>query len=141
MLTTTVADHLAFNYRPDLRVLIARWRRSVSLPELQDGYHRLADEAERHAATCWLLDVRQLMVSIEAGSWVGDVFYPLLAARFGCPLYLAYLLPPESRRLLRTNAEMAALLSKFEQNQHQQCYFRLFDQEGDAYHWLAVAPR
>jgi len=140
-LNAIVADHLALNYRPDLEVLIARWRRSVSLVELQEGYHCLADEAERHGTMCWLLDVRQLTVSAEAGSWVGEVFYPLLVARFGRPLHLAYLIPPESRRLLRTDAEMAALLAEFEQNQEQGCHFYLFDQEGDAYRWLEAAAR
>ncbi|HEX8428512.1 STAS/SEC14 domain-containing protein [Hymenobacter sp.] len=134
--TCTIADHLLLTYRPDMGVLIARWQRPVSLSELQAGYRAVADEAERHSAVRWLLDTRALTVSAEAGRWVNDVFYPALVTRFSQPLRMAYMVPPDSQRLLRTDAEMAMLLSRFEQNMFPYC-FQLFDQEGEAQSWLA----
>ncbi|MBC8082286.1 MAG: hypothetical protein H7Z21_03685 [Hymenobacter sp.] len=134
---TTVADHLTLTYRPDLEVLIARWRRPVTLAELQAGYRALADEAERYGVGRWLLDTRALTLSQEAGRWVNDTFYPTLAARFNRPLRLAYMIPPDSRRQLRTDAEMAALLTRFQETMASY-QFQLFDQEGDAQRWLAA---
>ncbi|UOG74224.1 hypothetical protein MTX78_19140 [Hymenobacter tibetensis] len=135
--TLTVADHLALTYRPDLEVLIARWRRPVSLSELQAGYYALADEAERCGTVRWLLDTRALTISIEAGQWVNDSFFPTLATRFHQPLRMAYMVPPDSQRRLQTDAEMASLLSRFEKAMFSYC-FKLFDQEGDAQRWLAA---
>ena len=135
--TSVVADHLSLTYRPDLGVLIARWQRPVTLEELQIGYRALADEAERVGTVRWLLDTRALTLSKEAGQWVNDMFYPTLASRFNQPLRMAYMVPPDSQRLLRTDAEMAALLNRFEQSMYPYC-FQLFDQEGEAQSWLAT---
>jgi hypothetical protein len=135
--TLAVADHLTLTYRPDLEVLIARWTRPVVLEELQAGYRALADEAERCSSTRWLLDTRTLVISSEAGRWVNDVFYPTLAARFGRPLRMAYMVPPDSQRRLSTDSEMAALFERFQENMFPYL-FQLFDQEGDAQRWLAL---
>jgi hypothetical protein len=134
----TVADHLSLTYRPDLEVLIARWLRPVTLAELQAGYQALADEAERCNTVRWLLDTRALSVSTEAGRWVNDSFYPTLANRFVQPVRMAYMIPPGSQQLLRTDAEMAELLSRFQETMTSYC-FKLFDQEGDAQRWLAAS--
>ena len=134
----TVADNLTLTYRPDLEVLIARWSRPVTLEELQVGYRTLADEAERRGTVRWLLDTRALTVNAEAGRWVNDHFYPTLAARLGRPLRMAYMVLPDSHRQLRTNAELAALLTRFQESMASY-NFQLFDQEGDAQRWLAAS--
>ena len=135
--TLAVADHLTLTYRPDMEVLIARWKRPVTLEELQVGYRCLADEAERCNTVRWLLDTRPLAISTEAGRWVNDVFYPTLAARFDRPVRMAYMIPPGSRHQLQTNTEMTELLVRFQQSMHPYV-FELFDQEGDAQRWLAI---
>ena len=134
---STISDHLSLTYRPDLGVLIARWQRPVTLEELQVGYRALADEAERVGTVRWLLDTRALTVSKEAGQWVNDMFYPTLAGRFNQPLRMAYMVPPDSRHLLRTDVELASLLNRFEQTMYPYC-FQLFDHEGEAQSWLAT---
>jgi hypothetical protein len=128
---------MALHHRPDLQVLILRWARPVTLAEFQAGFHQLANAAEQHHSFCWLLDMRELLISLETGTWLQHHGYPALAKRLGCAFYLAYLLSPASSRLLRTNPDMAALLADLQRHSPAGCHFQLFDQEGDAQQWLA----
>jgi hypothetical protein len=132
-----VADYMVLHHRPDLHVLILRWTRPVTLTEFQDGFHRLAEEAEQHHSFHWLLDMRELLVSLDTGIWLQQEGYPALARRLSRTFHLAYLLSPTSSHLLRSNPDMAALLADLQQGCPSFCRFQLFDQEGKAQQWLA----
>jgi hypothetical protein len=88
-------DYLAISYRPDLRVLVGRWMRPVTLPEMQAGYELLLEAAITHQCQEWLLDVRRRFNTDREGAhWMTTEFLPAVARRMGGRTYLAYLLAP-----------------------------------------------
>lgn len=96
-------DYLTATYRPDLDVLVVRWRRPTTLEELHEAYYLLLDSAAALPCPYWLLDVRGRDGSNKNNiQWMIDNFYPLLAQRFTRRVYLAYLFAPSHLRDLET---------------------------------------
>jgi hypothetical protein len=88
-------EYLQHHYRPDLGVLVGRWLRQPTEAELQAGYHRLLEAAEACGARRWLIDTRRREhANQQSTSWMTQHFLPLLPARLGTPVHLAYLFMP-----------------------------------------------
>ncbi|TGE09452.1 hypothetical protein [Hymenobacter fodinae] len=92
---STPPEYLSIAYRPDLDVLVARWLRQVTLPEMQQGYELLLEEAAQHRCRQWLIDVRRRFNTDREGAhWMLTDFLPRLQPRLGGYTHLAYLLAP-----------------------------------------------
>lgn len=131
-------DYLNISYRPDLEVLVVRWMRPVTLPEVQAGYHLLLEAAITHQCQQWLLDVRRRFNTDREGArWMITEFLPAVGARLGGRTYLAYLLAP---LLLRDQSADDAFPSP--ESMADKPFLGLrFTDEREAIEWLlAVRP-
>ena len=91
-------DFLHLAYRPDLHLLVGRWRRPVSGAELRRGYRAMLAAAEAAGCPRWLVDVRgRGLPDAAAARWLAGTFLPQLPARLAGPLCLAYLVGPRHR--------------------------------------------
>jgi len=125
-----LADLVELTYRNDLNVLLARWLRPLSSPELWQSYEALLDTAALHQCRFWLLDLRRRGISTEDDTqWVLETFLPRLAPRLGGRVYLAFLVAPP--HLASVDQENGAPLVS-----NAQCHVRLFTDEGLATAWL-----
>jgi len=94
-------DFLALTYRPDLHLLVGRWRRPVSGAEFRAGYRATLALALAVGCPYWQLDLRgRNAPEAEAQQWLTDKFLPGLAAELAAPVYLGYLLSPQLLRQL-----------------------------------------
>ena len=88
-----VEDFLDISYRADLDVLVARWLRPVTLPELQAGYEKILAAAQAGAGRRWLVDVRRRFNTHQLGAqWMLSSLLPRLGPALGGRSRLAYLL-------------------------------------------------
>ena len=89
------ADFLELRYRPDLQLLVARWRRPVSAAELRQGYYAILRLAREVSCTCWKVDLRSRNAPDEADRrWLTTEFLTRAAQRLDGPVCLGYLLTP-----------------------------------------------
>ncbi|AYA37875.1 hypothetical protein D3Y59_12975 [Hymenobacter oligotrophus] len=96
MISPTTRSFLDLAYRPDLHLVVGRWLRQASLPELQQGYLDMLELAAAHQCPYWLLDARRRIdTDKEVMHWMLDRFTPQLPLRLsGQRSYLAYLVAP-----------------------------------------------
>lgn len=89
------ADFLELRYRPDMQVLVARWRRPVSAAELRQGYYAILRLAREVGCACWQVDLRSRNAPDEADRrWLTADFLASAAQRLDGPVCLGYLLSP-----------------------------------------------
>jgi hypothetical protein len=137
-LSVSEADFLTLAYRPDARVLTARWLRAVSLAELQQGFTRIRELSQEQQAGHWLVDVRR-RTELDAASsgWVASVLLPAAAVDLGpTPLSVAYLLSPARNEQLHTDDALKATVQQA-QSYIQPYTLRTFLDEGQAMQWLS----
>lgn len=107
------ADYLSLTYRPDLRMVLLRWLRDASLPEMQIGHQAALHLARQHAATHWFIDVRRrLLVDNTHSSWVIDEFLPQAATLLPATLRVAYFMSPNRQRTIDSQPELQAIFSR-----------------------------
>jgi hypothetical protein len=131
-------DSFTLAYLPDEDLLIGRWLRPVSLPEIKAHYGELLAAAQAHG-NCrhWLLDVRRRTINDpDAVHWFGEDFGPKLPAVLGQPVVVAY--------FARVGQDVAAtdpdLWENIRQGSLQGAKYCYFDQESTAMAWLAQQP-
>ena len=128
------ADFLHLAHRPDADLLIGRWLRSVSEPELRAGYAALREAALAHRCRRWLVDARRRVDrSRNAPEWVVTGFLPQVQHELDAALRVAFLVLPQHLRELHTGA--AAPLASPAGAPFQ---FARFIDEGAANAWLAA---
>ena len=89
------ADFLELRYRPDLQLLVARWRRPVSAAELRQGYLAILRLAREVNCSFWQVDLRSRNAPDAADrQWVTAEFLTRAAQRLDGPVCLGYLLSP-----------------------------------------------
>ena len=89
------ADFLHLTHRPDADLLIGRWLRSVSEPELRAGYAALREAALAHRCRRWLVDARRRVDrSRNAPEWVVTDFLPQVQRELDAALRVAFLVLP-----------------------------------------------
>ncbi|MGI4760970.1 MAG: hypothetical protein ACRYF0_09710 [Janthinobacterium lividum] len=89
------ADFLELRYRPDVQLLVARWRRPVSAAELRQGYLAILRLAREVDCACWQVDLRSRNAPDEADRrWLTTEFLVRAAQRLDSPVCLGYLLTP-----------------------------------------------
>lgn len=89
------ADFLELRYRPDVQLLVARWRRPVSAPELRQGYLAMLRMARAVQCCFWQVDLRSRNAPDEVDRrWLTGEFLVQAAQRLDGPVCLGYLLTP-----------------------------------------------
>lgn len=89
------ADFLELRYRPDLHLLVARWRRPVSGPELRQGYRATLRLAQQVGCPFWQVDIRSRNApDTTTRRWLTTEFLAQAAQRLASPVCLGYLLTP-----------------------------------------------
>ena len=140
-LTVAHADYLSLTYRPDLQLIVVRWLRDASLPEVQLGHQAVLELALRHGATRWFVDVRRrLLVNNAHSSWVSNEFLPQAAALLpAAVLRVAYLTSLSRQRTIDTQPELRAIISRIQSPESSSfCYqWRSFLNEATAMAWLS----
>ncbi|MFD1469349.1 hypothetical protein ACFQ48_14050 [Hymenobacter caeli] len=120
-------DFLHLAYRPDLHLLVGRWRRPVSGAELRRGYRALLAAAEAAACPRWLVDVRgRGPLDADAARWLLGEFLPRLPACLPGPVCLGYLVSPRQRAPAGPVGPAPAGTQ-----------VEFFEDEGALNHWLA----
>ena len=130
------------SFRTDLNVMVVRWHTHAPLEVVQADYAQMLAAAEQYGLSDWLLDVRRReKVTTELSAWVSEEFYPLATTRFA------------PRRLRMAVLNSPALTEAYRNDPDQKKYVdfalaparpfetRLFDDEGEAMHWLNPALR
>jgi hypothetical protein len=135
---TRSPDGFTLTYLPDQHLLIGRWLRPVTVPELQAHYEEVLQAAQAQG-NCrhWLLDVRRRIINDpDAARWFGEDFGPRLPALLGQPVVVAY--------FARVGQDVAttdpALWENIRQGSLQGAKYCYFDQESAAMAWLAEQP-
>jgi hypothetical protein len=124
-------DFLQVAYRPDLDQLTGRWLRSVTEPELHQGYEALHQAARHYHCGYWLIDSRRRTNrSINGPEWVTTQFLPQVQRGLGTPLYVCFLVLPDYLGSLPASAHEATSGSPMQ--------FARFVDEGAANAWLAA---
>ena len=123
------ASGLTLAYRPDLKLVIARWQREVTPAELQSHYLAIRATADEAGCGHWLLDLRRRedVIEPQVNAWFGQEFAPSLRGRYGCPARLAFLVSP-----LRAQQPVTAIVSATDVD----CCIATFTEEAVAYKWL-----
>ena len=124
-------DFLQVAYRPDLGQLTGRWLRSVTEPELQEGYEALHRAALHHQCGYWLIDSRRRTNrSINGPEWVTTQFLPKVQRELGTSLCVCFLVLPDYLLSLPSNSQEVAPSSLVQ--------FARFLDEGAANAWLSA---
>ncbi|QKG58176.1 hypothetical protein GKZ68_17010 [Hymenobacter sp. BRD128] len=125
---------LELTLRPDLDVLLGRWRYQPEHPAaLRPCYQHLANLALATGCRFWLQDLRRrASPDQETKRWLLDEYYPAVAQRLGQRLYVAYLFSPDMHRQI-TEAPDYAPPQTFEETPYS---LNFFGDEGAAIHWL-----
>ncbi|GAB2795596.1 hypothetical protein HNQ93_003029 [Hymenobacter luteus] len=133
MLSEFPTSCLEINYRPDLAVFIIRWLRQPTPEELQAGYLTALKAAQGSCCRFWLVDGRRRADANQKSSgWMMETFFPLMAARLGSPIYMAYLFMPSHLADLEADASVPPL-SYFDDRPY---LIRRFTSEQSAMMWL-----
>ena len=124
-------DFMQVVYRPDLGQLTGRWLRSVTEPELHQGYEALRQVARHHGCGYWLIDSRRRTNrSANGPEWVTTQFLPLVQRELGTPLCVCFLVLPDYLISLPASAQVTDPGAPVQ-------YTRFLD-EGAANAWLAA---
>ncbi len=93
---TTTQPLLELTLRPDLDVLLGRWRYQPTDPaDLRPAYARLAAGALASGCRFWLQDLRRRATpDDETKRWLLTEYYPDLVRQLGGRLFVAYLFTP-----------------------------------------------
>lgn len=131
---------IAFQYRPELQLLLARWQDASTIDSITHGYQQLLTEARQLRSRRWLVDIRRRpLPTPDQAHWISHTWLPEAAAVCAPQrLRLAYLLSPTYLHGLTTNPalqpSMQIVLAP------QQPYdLRTFIDEGEAMQWLQAA--
>ncbi len=90
-------------------------------------------EAQRVGSRLWLLDIRRRNnEDPETAQWLLDEYLPLLAAHFGGPTFLVYLLSPTHLVRVDDHAVNSKRVAQLQRSVH----VALFSEEGSANDWL-----
>ena len=129
-------------FRTDLNVMVVRWNTHAPLEVVQADYAQMLAAAEQYGLSDWLLDVRRReKVTVKLSAWVSEEFYPMATAKLA------------PRRLRMAVLSFPALTEAYRNDPGQKKYVdyaldparpfetRLFDDEGEAMHWLNPAVR
>lgn len=120
-------------YRPETGMMVCRWLREVTPVEMRTSYQYLLAEAQEVGSRLWLLDIRRRNnEDPETAQWLLDEFMPTLAARFGGPTFLAYLLSPAHLVRVDDQAMDIVHVAQLQRSVH----VALFIEEGGANEWL-----
>ena len=99
-------DFLQVAYRSDLGQLTGRWLRSVTEPELHEGYEALRRAALHYRCGYWLIDSRRRTNrSFNGPEWVTTQFLPRVQCELGTPLCVCFLVLPDYLRSLPASAQ------------------------------------
>jgi hypothetical protein len=124
---------LEIAYRPDLGLLMGRWRCSVAEADLQAGYEAMHRAALHYGCGHWLIDSRRCVCRCwRSAQWVTSHYLPQVQQALGMPLRVCFLVLPDYQASLPqayTNCPAAGLLQ-----------FMRFVDEGAANAWLAASP-
>jgi len=131
-----VLEYLNLTYRPDLRMVVLRWLRDASLPELRAGHQAALELALLQQATHWFVDVRRRLAVNNAHSrWVADEFLPEAASLLPATLRVVYLTSPNRQSVIASQPDVYATISR-SQNMSQPYCLRSFLDEASAMAWL-----
>jgi hypothetical protein len=123
------ADFLELRYRPDMQVLVARWRRPVSAAELRQGYYAILRLAREVNCACWQVDLRSRNAPDEADRrWLTADFLASAAQHLDSPVCLGYLLSP-------------SLLAQLGSPTASTNWVAFFSEEGPLTAWLTQCQR
>ena len=129
-------DFLALSYRPDLHLLVSRWRRPVSDAELRAGYRATLALAQAVGCPFWQLDLRGRNAPEPATQqWLTEIFWPSLATQLATPACLGYLLSPQLLRQLAPAVLAPGLVPASSSPNAPRVAF--FAEEGALTAWLA----
>jgi hypothetical protein len=124
-------DFLQVAYRPDLGQLTGRWLRSVTEPELHEGYEALRQAALHHQCGYWLIDSRRRTNrSFNGPEWVTTEFLPRVQCELRTPLYVCFLVLPDYLHSLPASANQVEPGNSVQ--------FARFVDEGVANAWLSA---
>lgn len=128
-----LTDFLLVAYRPDLRLLVGRWQRSVSEAELREGYETMRRAARTHGCQHWLMDARRRIDRCLNGpEWVVTQFLPRLQREMGGLLCVAFLVLPNHLREIEADPSTAEKVP----DSHDLFHYARFIDEGVANAWL-----
>ncbi|RZK58841.1 MAG: hypothetical protein EOO59_08175 [Hymenobacter sp.] len=121
---------LDLTYRPDLQVLIGRWRDQLALAELPAAYEQLHRATLTHGAHRWLQDIRRRSLNDDdTTAWLIASYFPALASSLGHPLRIAYLVGPALHERIAAHPALDVVPA-------QPFTLALFGEEGAAMEWL-----
>lgn len=119
-------------YRPDLGLLMGRWRGSVAEADLHAGYEALHRAALHHGCGHRFIDSRRRVCrSLRSAEWVTTYYLPQVQQTLGAPLRVGVLVLPDYLASLPqayTNCPPAGPVQ-----------FARFVDEGAANAWLAAS--
>ena len=128
-----LTEYLDCMCRPETGTMVCRWLREVTPAEMRASYKYLFVEAQGIGSRLWLLDIRRCNnEDPKTAQWLRNKYMPMLAAHFGGPTFLAYLLSPV--HLMRV--ENHAVSIKHVAQLQRSVYVDLFIEEGAANAWL-----
>ncbi|MBF9221285.1 hypothetical protein [Hymenobacter ruricola] len=105
MLTANDASFVTIAYRPDVDMLVTRWLRQVGMEQICAGYRAALETAALHGCARWLVDTRRRAgTDLDGAEWMFSTFFPAVQLRFGCPVYMAFLVAPPLMRNHLPNA-------------------------------------
>ncbi|AHJ99391.1 hypothetical protein [Hymenobacter swuensis] len=139
---TTVTEAYLTQYRPDLHILILRWLRPQTMPEIQASYAQLLVLSQEYGCARWLLDGRREgPLDLAVTHWLSDFFFPE-AVRALAPqrVYMAALSSPARLQQFHSDATVAPAVTRAlapEQPYHT----AVFLTEAEALIWLDAQPR
>jgi hypothetical protein len=120
-------------HRPETGTMVCRWLREVTPAEMRTSYEYLFVEAQGLGSHRWLLDIRRRNnEDPETAQWLLDEYMPMLAAHFGGPTFLAYLLSPSHLVRVDDHALDMVHVAQLQRSVHA----ALFIEEGGANEWL-----
>ena len=125
---------LELTLRPDLDVLLGRWRYEPAQPaELRPCYQQLADLAVATGCRFWLQDLRRRATPDQLTKrWLLEDYYPTVASRLGQRLYVAYLFSPAMHRQIVEAPDYAPPQAYA----YSPYALNFFGSEGEAIQWL-----
>ena len=128
------APLLELTSRPDLGILVGRWRQQSAQPSaLRRSYQQLADQALATGCRFWLQDLRRrVSPDQDTKRWLLDEYYPAVARRLGGRLFVAYLFSPAMHRQIVEAPDYAPP----EAYNNAPYALDFFGDEGAAIHWL-----
>jgi hypothetical protein len=128
-----LTEYLECTHRPETGTMVCRWLREATPAEMRTSYEYLFAKAQGIGSRLWLLDIRRRSnEDPETAQWLRDDYMPLLAAHFGGPTFLAYLLSPAHLVRVDDDALDMVHVAQLQRSVH----VALFIEEGAANEWL-----